>query len=338
MRQLFSPHLPNLPQPMDRKHAGAASAAIAVLAVTIALVWAFWTTFGELAARWSGDAQYSHGYIVPVFAAYLLYARRSMLTSAAIQPIWRGLPLLVLGILLRLAGGYFYVPWVEQVSLLVVLAGIALTLGGSAVLRWSWPAIAFLIFMIPFPGRVEGALAYPLQRLGTWASTFTLQLLGYPALAEGNLILLSEAELNIVEACSGLRMLIVFFALSTACAIVIQKPLIYRVLVVVSAIPIALFANVVRITITGILYETVDNETANHFFHEVAGWLMMLIGVALLWLEVQVLSRLFVVSEPEMSPTGAATSAGTAERGPKWQGGTSAALRGEPLGDVAARG
>jgi len=109
-----------------------------------------------------------------------------------------------------------------------------------------------------------------------------LQTLGMPAVAEGNVILLNEASLGIVEACSGLRMLVVFFALSTAVALVARRPFWERVFLVFSAIPIALFTNVVRITATGVAYETVGGETGQFIFHDLAGWLMMPLALALL--------------------------------------------------------
>src|SRR5207244_4033561 len=100
----------------------------------------------------------------------------------------------------------------------------------------------------------------------TICSTFALQTLGLPALAEGNVILLNEVEIGIVEACSGLRMLVIFFALSTAVALLSRRPLTDRVAIVVSAIPIALLSNLLRIIVTGVLHETVGSEIANAVF------------------------------------------------------------------------
>jgi exosortase/archaeosortase family protein len=134
----------------------------------------------------------------------------------------------------------------------------------------------------------------PLQTLATICSTFSLQSLGLPALAEGNRILLDEKEVNIVEACSGLRMLVVFFALSAGMALVVQRRTWEKLLITLSAIPIALVANVIRITVTGVLLENVDSETANHFFHDLAGWFMMPLALGLLGLELTILSHLLV--------------------------------------------
>jgi exosortase len=263
------------------------------------LVWAYWPKFADLAECWSHNSTYSHGYLVPFFALALLWLRRGQLAEVRPQLTWWGVPLLAAAAALRLGGAYFFVTWAENVSLLPALAGLAVLLGGGRGLRWSWPAIAFLAFMIPLPYQVEAALPYPLQRLATLASTYTLETLGFPALAEGNVILLNDVRIGVVEACSGLSMLFIFFALSTAVASVSRRPLLDRLIIVASAIPIALAANTVRIVATGILHETVGSRLANLVFHNLAGWLMMPLALAMLGLELLILSRLLRPMEAE---------------------------------------
>ena len=177
------------------------------------VVWAYWKTLGEAAEKWANDPQYSHGYLVPAFALALLWLRRHMLPGEGLRPNWWGAPLLAAAVVLRLVGGRYYYAWVDSISLLPCLAAVAVMMGGWPVLRWSWPAILFLVFMIPLPYTLEVMMAGPLQRMATVSSTFALQTLGLPALAEGNTILLNDARINIIEACSGLRMLVIFFAL-----------------------------------------------------------------------------------------------------------------------------
>jgi exosortase/archaeosortase family protein len=157
-----------------------------------------------------------------------------------------------------------------------------------------------------------------------------MQTLGLPALSEGNVIIINETRIGVVEACSGLSMLVIFFALSTAFALVLgrqstvaesskpeaadkesstestndrkksdepqpQYPLWQRLVLVASAVPIALIANITRITVTGIMHETVGHRAADMVFHDLAGWLMMPFALVLLWLELKALGRLFVV-------------------------------------------
>jgi exosortase len=267
--------------------------AVPVLALAV-LLWAYWTTLAEVAHQWAIDPQYSHGYLVPAFAVFLLWMRRQHVKLAAWQPNWWGAAILLAGLVLRLGGTYFHFEWFDPLSLLPSLVGLCLLLGGWPALRWAGPAIFFLFFMIPLPYTVSVMLARPMQNVATTASTFLLQVLGEPALAEGNVILINDVELNIVEACSGLRMLVIFFALSTAVVLIVRRPVWEKAIIVLSAIPIALVSNVLRITLTGVLHDAVDDRWAHDVFHDLAGWLMMPLALVLLAVELHVLSRLFV--------------------------------------------
>ncbi|MFL5340217.1 MAG: exosortase/archaeosortase family protein, partial [Gemmataceae bacterium] len=202
---------------------------------------------------------------------------------------------LVLGSLV--AGGTFCFTWIDAVGLMPALAAVALLVGGRAALRWSWPGIAFLFFMIPLPYQFEIALGAPLQRVATLGSAFMLQTLGQPAVPEGNTIMLNDVKLGIVEACSGLRMLVTFFAFSTGVAVLIRKPWLDRMCIVLSAIPIALLTNIIRITATGVMYQ-VNADFAHTFFHDLAGWFMMPVCLALLGTELWILNRLISDAQP----------------------------------------
>jgi exosortase len=280
------------------------------------MLWAFWSTLGELAFIWRTNDDYSHGFLVPVFALLLLWSRRERLDRAAARPSLFGLVLLGAGLALRLGGVYFHYLWLDPLSLIPCVAGVCWLLGGRAAWRWAWPAVLFLTFMIPLPYRAACALADPLQGVATNASTFLMQTFGLPALAEGHVIRLNDRQINIVEACSGLRMLMVFVALSTAIALLARRPLLDRLLLLASAIPIALVANILRVTATGVLHELTDSETANAFFHDFAGWLMPPLALAMLGLELKILSRLFI-DLPAPPPRPAREQALRRLRGPK---------------------
>jgi exosortase len=199
---------------------------VVVLAVVgAALLWSYFPVLREIARKWSADPQYSHGYLVPAFAVYLLWQRRRQIDPASWRPNWWGLAILAAGTLLRLGGSYFYFDWLEAVSLLPQLAGTALVLGGSKALRWSWPSIAFLAFMFPLPYRLETGLSLPLQRVATTASVYVLQTVGRPAFAEGNVVVVNEARIGVVEACNGLGMMLLFFAMAAATALVVRRSL-----------------------------------------------------------------------------------------------------------------
>jgi exosortase len=271
--------------------------------VAAGLFWGYWPTLTTLAERWARDPQYSHGFLVPLFAGALLWARRGLLARAAWQPHLLGLPLLASGLGLHLLAAALDVEAVDAFSLLPVLAGLVLLIGGEALLLWAWPAIAFLAFMLPLPFFIEVSLAQPLRRVATQISTYVLQTLGCPALAEGNVIHIGAARLGVAEACSGLGMLMTFFALATAAALLVRAPLLNRLLLVASAVPIAVFANVARITATGLAYHSggARSPAARAIMHDLAGWLMMPLAFGLLYLVICFLSHLFI-EEPECRP------------------------------------
>jgi exosortase len=260
----------------------------------VCLVWAFWPTLIDLIHVWSSDPQYSHGFLVPVFAAFLLWMRRDMLKQGEVRPSWWGLPILAFGIGLHLYGSYYYYIWLDTVAIVPCVAGLWITAGWTTAWRWGWPAIAFLMFMIPLPYRYAVEMSGPLQRIATLSSTFVMQVIGLPALSDGNLISVDDVTINVAEACSGLRMLVVFVALAAAVAIVSRRPLLDKIIVLVSAVPIAIVSNILRVTVTGVLHHTTTNDLANTFFHDVAGWLMMPLALGLLWLELKILSALFI--------------------------------------------
>ncbi len=133
--------------------------------MAVALGWVFWVTFLELGHRWGSQTQYSHGWLVPVFAGVLLWLRRGLLTNIDWQPSWWGLPLLLFGLLLRFGGIFVEFQWLAAAALLPCLAAACLLAGGWPVLKWAWPAIGFLIFMIPLPFTIEVGLSHPLQRI-----------------------------------------------------------------------------------------------------------------------------------------------------------------------------
>jgi exosortase len=269
----------------------------ALAALMLVLIAAYWTTLGQLLNRWSRDSDYTYAYFVPPFALALLWFRRDKLTAArefVPDPTawWWGCAFLVSGTIMRLVGIYSYYFWPDAVSFIPCLLGLFLMAGGRTAFRWSGPSIAFLLFMVPLPGIVARAMTHPLQLVATQASTFALQTVGIPALSEGNVISLTDGEIGVAEACSGLRMLLVFFAVSTAVALLIRRPWWEKALLVLSAVPIAIISNVMRITLTGVLHTAVNSEVASLFFHELAGWLMVPLAVSLIWMELRVVSFL----------------------------------------------
>jgi len=253
-----------------------------------------------MARLWAHNPQYSHGFLVPLFALVVLWSRRPAAPFVWLGAPWWGLAVLASAMVPRLAGAYIGLGYLDGPSLLLSLAGLCLLLGGTKLLRWTWPALAFLGFMLPLPYKIETALGQPLRSLATAMSTYALQTLGWPAVAEGNVIVLEDTRLGVIDACSGLGMLMTFFALSTAVALMVPRRLVDRLAIVASAVPIAIVANVVRITATGVVSQTVGEGAAHAVFHDLAGWLMMPLALGFLWLELTLLSALLAEPVPAL--------------------------------------
>mgnify|MGYP002623438301 CR=1 FL=1 len=263
----------------------------------VVLVAAYWNTLTRLSENWSSP-QYSHGWLVPAFALVLLWLRREPLKPVADWERWAGVGLLALGLTMRLLSTAIALVIPDMVSFVPCVAGIVLLVGGLHMLIWAGPAILFLLFMYPLPDRVEQALLNPLQLAATRVSTFALQTMGVAAYADGTRIQLSNVQLGVIDQCSGLRMLTIFVALSVAVTMVTTRPWWERIVIIVSAVPIALAVNVTRITVTGLLY-LVNEDLAERVFHDFAGYVMMPLALGMLYVELQILDHLFIEEEGE---------------------------------------
>ncbi|WP_197531543.1 exosortase/archaeosortase family protein [Posidoniimonas corsicana] len=262
-----------------------------------ALVWAYWPGLAEIVAAWNRDPDYSHGYIVMPIALYFLWSRREQLQVERLAPSWGGVVLLSLVAVVRYYSGKFYLGPVDAWSIPLALGGIVLLCFGRQCFRWCLPSVAFLYFMIPLPYSAETWLSVPLQRIATGLSTEMLQLIGIPALAEGNVIWIGERPLMVAEACSGLRILVGIFALAFAFVLFSGWAWWQKVAVVLAAVPVAILANSLRIVVTALLQEMVSGEVAHRFSHDLAGFVMIPLAGFLFWAVLAYLDRLFPVHE-----------------------------------------
>lgn len=274
------------------------SPALKIAAMLGIVGYVYWPTCHELYETWTSNPEYSHGLLVPVFALYLLLRRRSkVVTEARPWPII-GFTSLAFAILIQLAGAATSFLPLEGLSLVLCLTALLTIVGGRVGLSRYWPPIVFLLFMVPLPYEASRMLGAELQTVATTASTFLLQCFGLPAIAEGNRILIEGVTLNVVEACSGLRMLMTFFAFSVAAVFLIDRHWIVKGLVLGSAVPIALLTNVLRIVATGLahvwLHDSANKASVLDFIHDFNGWMMMPIGLTFLLLELWLFKHLLI--------------------------------------------
>lgn len=259
------------------------------------LAWAYAPTLGFLVEKWTGDPQYSHGFLVPLFSAYLLHQNRPKFQAATLVATpWIGGFIVVVSLALRILAGGLLFHQLDALSFLVALAGLALAFGGAKLLKLAGPAILFLAFAIPLPYEMERNVGGPLKTAATVSSTYLLQTCGLPAIAEGNLILIDEVKLGVVDACSGLKMLMTFAAFSVGAVLLNSRTWFERGMVLLGIVPIALLTNMLRIVATGITQTVVSDKATNDWLHDVYGWCMMPLGLGLLALELWILKRLVV--------------------------------------------
>ena len=268
------------------------------------VVVSYWNTIATGSESFFGawmSPQYSHGFLVPLFAGVLIAMRREPFREVTTVERWGGVAIIGAGLALRLIGSFYHIVTFDMVSIIPVLIGVFVVAGGWSVLRWAGPPLAFLLFMIPLPTAAERSMLIPLQSVATKISTYSLQTLGVPdAFNQANRISIGNGiELNVEEACSGLRMATIFLAMAVALTMISDRSWWEKAIVILSAIPIALIVNMVRIVVTAVLYLILgqDSELAQHFFHDLAGWFMMPLALALLYGETILLSHIFIDEE-----------------------------------------
>jgi exosortase len=268
-----------------------------VFGVLLAAIGAAYANMLQYTSTYWIKGLYSHGWIVPLIAAYLFSIRRKPLVQPQEMDRWIGVAALVGALAVRVWASYYDYNNPDRLSFLVAILAVCLIVGGRSMLMWAGPALAFLVFMFPLPAIVENTLLMKLQTVASIISTFTLQMLGVGAARAGNVISIDSIEdLTVAEACSGLRMLTIFGAMSVALVMIIDRPWWDKLIILLSAIPIAIASNVVRIVSTGLLFLAFgqSSEWLKTLIHDWAGLAMMPIGLGLLWVELSILSRLTI--------------------------------------------
>jgi exosortase len=277
--------------------------------LVLLLVLAYWDMFALTSAAWS-EGLYSHGWIVPVFALVLMWMRWEPIGPVPTHERWIGFGLVVAGLSARLVAAEWGIAPVDRISFLPSIVGVFMLVGGFNIVRWAGPALGFLVFMFPLPNKLEVLVHMRLQKLASICSTFVLQTMGVSAFRQGNLINIPGLEhpLTIADACSGLRMLTIFCALAVAMVFLIERPWWDKLVILLSSVPIALAVNIIRITVTGLLYKFLGQEShfATKLAHDWAGYFMMPLALGFLWLELQILERLTVPVENVQIRPGAA--------------------------------
>jgi exosortase len=266
------------------------------------LVGVFREMIANCVDRWTTEPQYSHGFVIPVMALGLGWVRREKIPPGSARCSVKGLGVMCLGAAAHLLATWYCMEALDAVGFLLILAGLTSLIWGRHLFHGLWPAILFLAFMLPLPFQMERMLSEPLQMLGASQSVWYIQAMGIPAIAQGNTILMLDMRLGVAEAFSGLRMLMVFLAISVAAVLISDRTRWEKLLIVFSAIPIALIINITRIVATAVAHHYAGRGVADLIFYDVSGWLMMPFAATLLFCLLKVLDSLFIEEDAARPP------------------------------------
>ena len=258
-----------------------------ILVMTAALLlaavgWLYSGVLPGLVRQWANDDDYSHGFFVVPLAAFFVWERRDALLRASRRPSVAGLLMLGASLLCFVAGQLGSELFLSRVSLVGVLAGLVLFIGGWGHLRILAFPLAFMLLMVPLPEIIFNRIAFPLQMLASRIGESAIAVSGVPVLREGNVLMLPGRTLEVAEACSGIRSLITLIMLAIVLGYFTERRVPVRVIIVLAAIPIAVFANAARVAGTGLASYWISPAAAEGFFHTFSGWIVFVVAFAAL--------------------------------------------------------
>jgi exosortase D (VPLPA-CTERM-specific) len=244
----------------------------------------FWIAFGELVSAW-GTAEYSHGPLIPIISLFLFLRelRKSPPLAPSVSDRWTGVAVMVFALLLSLTGNIIQIPDIVAYSLIIWVFGVVLVTFGTARGRSHWAPVLHLVFMLPLPQFIYWQVSIFLQGVSSQLGVWFVKLAGIPVFLEGNIIDLGVYKLQVAEACSGLRYLFPILSFSYLFSILYRGPMWHKAVMLLSAAPITVFMNSLRIGIIGVLVNYYGIEQAEGFLHFFEGWVIFIACVLILF-------------------------------------------------------
>ena len=247
----------------------------------------------QVMLKWWQREDYNYCYLIPFVVLYLIWEKREVLKQTPSDPAWVGFAPLLFGLVLFWLGelgGEFYTMYLS--SWFVLLGLLWLHLGWRKLRVILFP-IAFILTMFPPPNLIYFNLSLKLKLISSRLGVWILQSLGKTAYREGNIIDLGFTQLQVVDACNGLRYLFPLIVLAILVAYFSKSVWWKKGFVVLSAIPISIFVNGLRIASVGLLYPIWGSQVAEGFFHDFSGWAIFMISLGILLVELWILNKLF---------------------------------------------
>lgn len=236
----------------------------------------------RLVRQWYTDADYSHGFLVPLLSAYLIWQRRDKLAQVARRPSNWGF-VVVLGALgLLFLGSLGAELFLTRISIVFTICGLIVYFAGWPLLRAMAFPLAFLLFAVPIPVLIYNEIVFPLQFVASRFATSVLETLDlFPIMREGNVLIMPGMRLEVVEACSGIRSLMSLLALAAGYGYLAEKSVPVRWFLVLAMIPLAIISNGTRVMITALMTNYIGPQAAEGFMHEFSGWVIFVVATVL---------------------------------------------------------
>ena len=251
----------------------------------------FYDGLSQMVYVWSYAEEYGYGFLIPILSLFLIWQKRTRLERIVFNGSWYAIIVVLSGVVLLFLGQLSAIPIIIQYSFLVTLTGIAYALVGSRGLREIWPALFFLIFMIPLPNFVYQNLSAQLQLISSALGVGLLRLLNISVYLEGNVIDLGTYKLQVVDACSGLRYLFPLAGLAFITSYFFKGPFWQRAVIFISSAPVTVFMNSFRIAVIGVLVDKWGTSMAEGFLHYFEGWIIFMACFAILFGEMWLFAR-----------------------------------------------
>ncbi len=261
-----------------------------ILAMALAIV-AYWSGLSEAVSRWGNQEEYSHGFLIPLVTLFILWEKRHIINAAMGPPLWSGVALIFIALIIFMIGEISALYLLIQYSFVLLLIGLSMITVGRAT-KYTFAPILLLLFAIPLPYVVEVLLTAKLQLFSSWIGVQVIRLFQIPVFLEGNIIDLGVYQLQVVEACSGLRYLFPLMSLGFIAAYFYQAAFWKRAIVFLMTIPITILMNSFRIGVIGVMVDNWGISMAEGFLHDFEGWIIFMACAAILFLLVVLLEKI----------------------------------------------
>ncbi len=261
--------------------------------VVLLILWAavFIPVYPGLIHTWLNHSNNSHGLLVPLISLYFVWQKKDELRLIRISNSNWGAGILIISMVLYLLSYAGAVTVISRAMIVCSLIGLILfTLGTTFFKLLSFP-LFLLLFMVPVPDSIVGIVAFPLQLFATKISAFIIAVLSIPVYQEGNMLYFVQTQLEVAEACSGIRSIMALTMLSVIFVYLIDGGWVPKAILIVSAIPLALIANIIRVSGTGVLAHFYGERIARGFLHEFSGLAVFAFGFVLLFMEYSLLNK-----------------------------------------------